>query len=196
LVRVLAIASIFIFNAVLAQERHLQRENVTPYRLLEQAQVPGVNENFLTPGVNYDLSLDSIDVVDGYYLAGDTVEPLFFISNLGSATSPQQVTVRFYLSTDTTIADNDLPLGAISIGSIAAGQSIGGIVPIPLPGPLDDGAYYLGAIISLEDKNTANNSNHDPLAINLDSSRTTGADLALLLADSPDGLLGPVMSWT
>jgi subtilisin family serine protease len=187
LIPVLAVIGFFVFNAAWAQDHQLQREHVARYLLLEQAQDPTFKENLAPPTPNYDLSLASIDVVDGYYLSGDTIEPLFFINNLGTATSPQPVSVGFYLSIDTTITVDDLSLGAISIPSIAGGKTIAGIVSITLP-PLSDGAYYIGAIISLEDKNSLNNSNHDTLAFNVDSSRTSPADLALLLADSPNGL--------
>ena len=76
--------------------------------------------------------------------------------------------MTFYASTDTTITPGDRSLGFKDFPSVGAGESRSeSTAGIQLPGNLPDGAYYIGAIVSLADADSANNTNFDPVPITI-----------------------------
>lgn len=85
----------------------------------------------------------------------------WLIQNIGTNAAANTV-VSFYLSTDTTITTDDTLLGTADFGTLAvdADSDQSGTI-LPIPGAVTDGAYYVGAVVTVdgsEDGIAVNNS--------------------------------------
>jgi len=118
-----------------------------------------------TTPASHDFDLQIIDVVDGEYAPGDEFNAFTQVQNTGTTQSPLW-TIAYYLSTDSTITDTDIPLGYIpDLSSLAAGETLQFNAVGYLPDPLPSGSYYLGAIVETADNNPDNNVNVDSTPI-------------------------------
>ncbi|MDX2418582.1 MAG: S8 family serine peptidase [Xanthomonadales bacterium] len=116
-------------------------------------------------GVQADLDLQFVDVTDGVYAPGDTIEILNYTENIGSSVSTAY-TITYYASTDTTITSVDISLGSEAPRDpLDPGAYHYYLTTVILPGGLADGDYYIGAILTVTDADANNNVNHDPIPI-------------------------------
>jgi subtilisin family serine protease len=114
---------------------------------------------------SHDFDLQIIDVADGEYAPGDAFSAFTQVQNTGTTQSPLW-TIAYYLSSDSAITDTDIPLGYIpDLPSLAAGETLQFNAGGPLPDPLPNGSYYLGAIVETADNNPGNNVNVDATPI-------------------------------
>jgi len=120
----------------------------------------------IAPGVaQADLDLQFVDVVDGVYAPGDSIEIYNFTENIGASTSTAY-TITYYASTDTTITSGDVSLGSEAPRDpLGPGEFHYYLTTANLPGNLASGDYYIGAILTVTDTNANNNVNHDPVPI-------------------------------
>ncbi len=94
-----------------------------------------------------DLSVALINVTPSTARPGDDVSVQLTEINQGTAAAGGHTT-QLYLSDNTTITDNDTPLGSsLVFNSIPIGASSSKTVSITLPQGLSAGTYYLGAVI-------------------------------------------------
>lgn len=77
--------------------------------------------------------------------AGGPLAVTSSVINAGSVTAPE-AEIGFYLSSDADIATNDLRIGLLYLGTVAAGQGFAGPTPVLLPDSVPPGDYYLGGI--------------------------------------------------
>lgn len=140
-----------------------------------------------------DLKLELVDVASGTYAPGGAIDIHNRIVNIGGQTSTSY-RISFYASTNTTISSSDYLIGYIDRTGIAASgahdYNSSGVVP----GNLPDGSYYIGAILTLSDADSANNVNYDPNPVTVRS--VPPADLALQSVDAPSGTFTPNQSIT
>ena len=111
-----------------------------------------------------DLELQSLDAASGFYNFSDSIPVNINIKNFGSAASGD-FPMRFYASTDSTITTDDVELASTTRASLAAGQSSAFIFNVPAN--LNDGSYFIGAIIEVFDANNANNTGVDLTAVEI-----------------------------
>ncbi len=112
--------------------------------------------------VNPDLSMGTFTVSPTSVQAGDSITLSNSVTNIGSADITDSFTVRYYLSTDSTVTTGDTWLATRTIGGLAAGATNTGSLVDSLPINLTTGTYYIGAIADpynyLYDGDTTNNS--------------------------------------
>lgn len=77
--------------------------------------------------------------------AGGPLAVTSSVINAGSVLAPE-AEIGFYLSSDADIATNDLRIGLLYLGPVAAGQGFAGPTPVLLPDSVPPGEYYLGGI--------------------------------------------------
>jgi len=68
------------------------------------------------------------------------------VRNLGSAAAPA-ATLRWYLSSDSTITADDVPLASVSVASVNGGMQKKFSVTATAPAALGAGSYFVGAIV-------------------------------------------------
>lgn len=91
---------------------------------------------------------------------GATFEVSFRVYNLGQADTPESFDARLVLSPTPTIGDGDdllLEPATLSIPKISAGSSEEITATVTIPTSIDDGEYYLGVDLLLDDENPDNN---------------------------------------
>lgn len=115
-----------------------------------------------------DIAVQSVDAENGTYEPGDSIDIDIGLQNSGNAASGG-FTITYYASTNTTINTSDTSLGSDARASLNAGQSSNFTATGTLPASLAPGNYFIGAVVSLADSNSANNSNHDPTTITVQS---------------------------
>jgi len=126
-------------------------------------------------GDEADLDLQFVDVTNGTYAAGDTIEILNYTKNIGGATSTAY-TITYYASADTTITNGDILLGAEPPRDPLEPAGVHYYnTTAELPPGLPNGDYYIGAILTITDADAGNNVNHDPEPI------TVGSDPDILI---------------
>ncbi len=75
-------------------------------------------------------------------------------------------TIRYYLSSDTTITTSDTLLGSRTVSSLAAGAVNTATTTVTIPSTLSAGTYYLGAIADYNNALTESNENNNALTGN------------------------------
>lgn len=119
----------------------------------------------VTVGRFPDLGISSVVATPGTYAPGDTTQVWTQIENDGDRVS-QAYTVRYYLSSDTTISTRDSCIGRVECAPLAAGQQKDLAVTCRLPLYVPTGACYVGAIVtSTGEANPRNNQAHDARGI-------------------------------
>lgn len=111
-----------------------------------------------------ELDLQSVDAVNGSYAPGDMITINIMIMNSGDAGSGA-LSVSYYASTDTNITSSDLLLGTSDIADVAMNTTLNHQALVNVSQMVPAGDYFIGAILSFVDGNSANDVNHDPDAI-------------------------------
>ncbi|MDH3901711.1 MAG: hypothetical protein OES90_00665 [Xanthomonadales bacterium] len=111
-----------------------------------------------------DVSVESINAVDGAYEAGEDFRVMATLRNLGDGNSGA-FNVSFYASPDSNVSSGDTLLGTKNISNLAAGESENIDESVDLPENLTAGDYFIGAIIDLNDSDLGNNGNADATPI-------------------------------
>lgn len=91
-----------------------------------------------------DLTIVDLQIPNASVAAGAILSYNFDASNAGTATAPDNFTIKSYISTDQTLSANDVQDGTIQTGNYIAGftaQNVPGASTIPAN--LAAGAYYL-----------------------------------------------------
>ncbi|MBZ0219539.1 MAG: chitobiase/beta-hexosaminidase C-terminal domain-containing protein [Candidatus Methylomirabilis sp.] len=104
------------------------------------------------------------------------------VRNQGSGTSNTSY-VRFYLSTDATIATSDVYIGNRSVGGLGGGVTNGATTNLNIPATIAPGSYYIGAVADATntnpESNEANNTAATPITI------TSGIDFVVSALSGP-----------
>ncbi len=98
----------------------------------------------------------AVVVPDGEVAPGGSFELRATVRNRGGAAS-SSTTLRYYRSSDASIATSDAEVGTDAVGALAAGAD--GAGSLTLSAPTTPGTYYYGACVDAvaEETNTANN---------------------------------------
>jgi len=120
--------------------------------------------NVVAAAIPTDVSIDSLDAVNGAHEAGEDFRVVATLKNNGAEVSGM-FNINFYASTDEVITGGDILLGSKEITDISAGESENIDESVDLPANLAIGDYFIGAIIDLDDDNLDNNVQMDELAI-------------------------------
>ncbi len=123
-----------------------------------------------------DVSIESINAIDGAYEAGEDFRLLATLKNLGTLDSGA-FNVNFYASTDNNITSGDTFLGSKNINNLATGASQNIDESVDLPVSLPVGDYFVGAIADINDSNLGNNIKVDNTAIFVFNQFTMNAGL-------------------
>jgi len=130
-----------------------------------------------------DLALQLIDVTNGTYAPGDTIEIHNYTKNIGALTSSSYV-ITFYASTDTVISNSDIELGSNARSGLAFNEAHNFLTQTSLPIDIPENNYYIGAILTVSDANSSNNVNYDPSPIFVE---VIPVDIALTFIDAGAG---------
>ena len=120
--------------------------------------------NVIAASGSVDVSIESINAIDGSYEAGEDFRVTATLKNLGDLGSGA-FNVNFYASPDDEVTSGDTFLGSKNINNLSAGESENIDESVDLPGTLPAGDYFIGAIIDLNDSGLSNNSNGDETPI-------------------------------
>ncbi len=111
-----------------------------------------------------ELDLQSVAATNGSYAPGDLLTIATTIMNSGTAGSGA-FSINYYASTDNVIDAADNLLGSANINDLAMGATLNHQAMVVVPESVPAGAYFIGAIISFTDNNTADNSNFDATTV-------------------------------
>ena len=120
--------------------------------------------NVIAASGSADVSVESINAIDGAYKAGEDFRVMATLKNLGDLDSGT-FNINFYASPDNDVTSGDTFLGSKNINNLSAGESENVDESVDLPGTLPAGDYFIGAIINLNDSGLNNNSNGDDTPI-------------------------------
>lgn len=123
-----------------------------------------------------DVSVESVNVDDGAYKAGETIQAMVSLRNVGTE-STGLFNVGFYASTDSEITQDDTFLGNMEVSNIEPGVTVDTDESIVLPEGMVAGDYFIGAISDLVDTNSGNNTNADDDPIYVFTTFTINAGL-------------------
>jgi len=132
--------------------------------------------NVVAAATSTDVSIESVNALDGAYEAGEDFRVKATLKNNGNEASGL-FNVDFYASTDGDINTDDTLLGSREITNISAGASENIDESINLPASLAVGDYFIGAIIDLDDNDLSNNTNVDETLIFVFTEFTINAGL-------------------
>ena len=132
--------------------------------------------NVLEATASTDVSVESLNAIDGAYEAGEDFRVLATLKNNG-AESSGMFNVNFYASTDNIITSGDTLLETKSIGNINAGESENIDESVALPANMLKGDYFIGIIIDLADNNLNNNTGVDEMPVYVFTEFTMNAGL-------------------
>ena len=120
--------------------------------------------NVVEASASTDISIDSIDAVDGAYEAGEDVPVITQLKN-NSTEDSGNFNINFYVSSDNIITGADTLIGTKQVSNIAANAGLTIDENVNLPEGLVAGDYVIGAILDIGDSNPANDTNVDQTAI-------------------------------
>lgn len=133
---------------------------------------PGLNINSNMNGIinvveanpSTEISIDSVNAVDGGYESGEDVQVFTQLTN-NSGVDSGVFEVNFYVSSDNNITAADILIGTKQVSNISSGASLVLDENVNLPEGLTAGDYFIGAILDIGDSNPANDTNVDSTAI-------------------------------
>jgi V8-like Glu-specific endopeptidase len=125
---------------------------------------------FLSPGgsSSADLAITLIDAENGTYSTGDELSIDFNVENIGGVVS-DDYRIIFYVSNNTTITSSDYVFGYVDLDAVEAGDKDQYEVFGPIPDEIPAGSYYVGAILTVADANSSNNTAYDSTRITIQS---------------------------
>jgi hypothetical protein len=132
--------------------------------------------NVIAAAISTDVSIESVNAVDGAYEAGEDFRVKATLKNKGDESSGL-FNINFYASTDGGITTDDTLLGTMEVNDLSAGESENIDESIDLPESLAVGDYFIGAIIDLDDNDLSNNTNVDETPIFVFTEFTMNAGL-------------------
>jgi plastocyanin len=130
-----------------------------------------------------DLSLEEVSAPSGTFAPGDLISIGIEIMNIGGQASGG-FGITYYASNNATISSTDTVLGTENRPGLNAGQDLSYTAAATLPANMEDGLYFIGAIIDIVDENGENNVNLDdePLTV---ASPVSSADLSITGVAAP-----------
>lgn len=130
-----------------------------------------------------ELTLQSVNATDGTYEPGETITVDYSISNSGTDASGA-FTHTLYASTDSNISSADTPLASEQIADVAGGATLDYQATGNIPADMPDGDYFIGAILTFSDSNTADNTAFDASTVTVKtvSEQSIGCDDDFVLA--------------
>jgi len=111
-----------------------------------------------------EISIDSVDVTDGEYQVGDSVDVTARLTNSGDGDTGA-FNVTFSASSDSEVPIGPTELGTVAINNIAAGASMNINASFELPASMTTGLWSIDAVSDLADSNSGNDSNADSTPI-------------------------------
>jgi hypothetical protein len=111
-----------------------------------------------------EVSIDSVNAVDGGYESGEDVQVFTQLTN-NSGVDSGVFEVNFYVSSDNNITTADTLIGTKQVSNISSGASLVLDENVNLPEGLTAGDYFIGAILDIGDSNPANDTSVDSTAI-------------------------------
>jgi len=114
-----------------------------------------------------DLSLTFLDAEGGTYSAGDKLSIDYDVENLGGVVS-DAFRIVFYASDNTIISSSDYSFGYIDNASVEAGDKEFYTAVATIPDDTPGGMYYIGAIVTLTDANSSNNTRYDSSRVTIE----------------------------
>ena len=120
--------------------------------------------NVIAASATTDISIESVNAVDGFYEAGEDIQVSSQLKN-NSTENSGVFDINFYLSSDNTITDTDTLIGTQQVSNIAASASLTLDENVNLPESLIAGDYFIGAILDIGDGNPTNDTNMDQTTI-------------------------------
>jgi len=120
--------------------------------------------NVIEASAATDISIESVDALDGVYEAGEDVQVNSQLKN-NSTEDSGAFEVNFYVSSDNIITGADTLIGTTQVSNIAANASLTLDENVNLPESLVAGDYFIGAILNIDDSNPANDTNVDQTAV-------------------------------
>ena len=136
-----------------------------------------------------DLTVGSVSASPDSELAPDATFALSVtVSNDGSTSSPA-MTLRYYLSADTTISSSDTEVGSNDVEALAGGAS--SVESLPLTAPATTGTYYYGVCVDAVsgESDTTNNCSSSVQVEVAEPSPATTPDLTVgSVSASPDSM--------
>jgi plastocyanin len=111
-----------------------------------------------------ELAVQSVAAEDGDFFAGEFLTINTVIQNSGDAASGA-FTITFYASADSDITAADHMLGSAQVSDIGAGGNADREDEVSVPEGVPPGDYFIGAIITFSDGNSADNRNFDAATV-------------------------------
>lgn len=108
-----------------------------------------------------DLALESVNAPSGTFTPNQSITVDNLTRNVGGQTS-STYRITFYASTNTTITTGDYALFYVDRQALAPAGVHSYSTTGSLPASLPAGTYYIGALLTVTDASSANNSNYDP----------------------------------
>ena len=96
--------------------------------------------------VDIDYEVTNVNTSTASVLTGNQFALSATVRNSGTSASSTYTNVDFYLSTDNTIATDDVLLASRSVAPLGSGASYTATATVTVPVALTGGTYYLGAI--------------------------------------------------
>jgi len=120
--------------------------------------------NVVEAAATTDISVESVEVVDGAYEAGEDLDVKVVVKN-GGADGSGKFGLVIVASEDADVTTSDITVQPLLITDIAAGTSLTLDLSVTLPDDMVAGDYFIGAISDLDDSNPANNTSVDETSI-------------------------------
>ena len=140
-----------------------------------------------------DLSVTA-SVSDAVPESGESFNLEAAVRNRGGAVAPA-TTLRYYRSTDGTIATSDTQVGTDAVAALAAGNSTSGSMSLTAPEAL--GTYYYGACVDeVQDESDTMNNCSAPVTITVPDSQGSAPDLVVVAASVDEPRPGPGTDFT
>lgn len=143
--------------------------------------------NYLRPETQNpaDLSITVLDARSGTYGPTDTLDVTSKIKNVGELDS-NSYRITFYASTNTQITTSDYVLNSWSMDALSPNEEHHYNFPNVLSEGIPIGEYYIGAILTVSDSNSANNISYDPIRVTIEKTEAPQAapDLYVVSIDA------------
>jgi plastocyanin len=156
------------FNSITASEFVYEMTFTTvgdiPYFCTVHSVAGGTSMNgtivVMPAAATAEIGIDSVDVTNGSYQNGDTVEVKAMLTNSGDGDSGM-----FNVSFNATSDIGPITIGTVAVSNIAAGTSMEVMGSFALPPSLETGYWTIGAVSGFSDGNTANDAGSDATTI-------------------------------
>jgi subtilisin family serine protease/subtilase family serine protease len=160
-----------------------------------EANNTGVGNLMTTSTRNVDLTLTSV-TSPTTAKNGASISLSANVKNLGTASAPAS-TIRWYLSTDSTITTADIPLASVSTAALNAGSSRSVSVTTTVPVDVAAGSYRIGAIVDPDNLVAETNETNNARVSTSTTAVSYTADLVMTAVSGPtSGATGQNVTFT